>query len=221
MPGEKLAEDERREQILNATWIVALRDGLERVTARRVATEAGTSPGLIYFHFGTMDDLLLVLLDRLLALAFDARETPKIAVLPTALERLSAMIEDEVRNILAQTRAIELFYAFWFGSRNPVFRHRIERALQRQQRAFEPVCAQALIELGHPKGVSASSLAATLVTFGQGLAFQLQRDPNGYNAAAIIAATRTLMMARAPSERPRAKSSPRRKSPVRKGGSMP
>ena len=46
MPGQKASEAERRAQILRAAYDVAFRDGLDAVTVRIVAAEAGLSQHL-------------------------------------------------------------------------------------------------------------------------------------------------------------------------------
>jgi AcrR family transcriptional regulator len=50
------------EQILDAARRLVDRDGWEKLTIRRVATEAGTSPGTIYNHVRDRDDLLVQML---------------------------------------------------------------------------------------------------------------------------------------------------------------
>ncbi|TFC07025.1 TetR family transcriptional regulator [Cryobacterium adonitolivorans] len=60
MGGPKRPEQERCDAILAAAYQIALTDGLDAVTARRVATAAGISPGLVFFpawppwHRGTV-----------------------------------------------------------------------------------------------------------------------------------------------------------------------
>jgi AcrR family transcriptional regulator len=196
MPGAKLAEDERQEQLLQAAYLVASRDGLDQVTARRVAREAGASPGLIYFHFGTMDGLIGTLLDQLLAGALDAEVTPAIAALPTATDRLEAMLDEEIRGLPEQLVAVELFFAFWFGSRSPRLRERINAALGRYQRVFEGVCADVLTEWGEPAGVTATSLAQLVVAFVQGAAVQMLRHPGEFDEAAMRRAAHALLRGR-------------------------
>ena len=57
--------DERRRQIAEAVWRLAIRGGLEQVTLRQVATEAGVSARLLQYYFGTRDQLLLGALEIL------------------------------------------------------------------------------------------------------------------------------------------------------------
>ena len=66
MGGRKQPEEQRREEILRAAFVVAARDRLTGVTARAVAAEAGISSGLVFFHFESVDALLGELLDWLL-----------------------------------------------------------------------------------------------------------------------------------------------------------
>ncbi|HEY0486910.1 MAG TPA: TetR family transcriptional regulator [Mycobacteriales bacterium] len=196
MPGAKLAEDERQGQLLRAAYTVALRDGLDQVTARRVATEAGTSAGLIYFHFGTMEDLVLTLLDELLAAALDAEVTPAVAALPTASARLEALLDEEIRGLPEQRGPVDLFFGFWFGSRSPRYRERINGALVAYQRVFEGVCGDVVAEWGHPPGVTATALAELVVAFVQGAAVQMLRDPAHFDVEAMRAAARALLRSR-------------------------
>jgi AcrR family transcriptional regulator len=196
VPGAKLAEDERQEQLLAAAYLVASRDGLDQVTARRVAAEAGASPGLIYFHFGTMDALVVTLLDQLLAGALDAEVTPGIAALPTATERLVAMVDEEIRGLPEQVVAVDLFFSFWFGSRSEVFRERIDAALRRYQRVFEKVCQDVVAERPAPRGVTAAAMAEAVVAFVQGAAVQMLRDPARFDVEAMRRTAHALLTSR-------------------------
>jgi AcrR family transcriptional regulator len=51
--------DLRRRQIAEAVWRLAATGGLEDVTLRQVATEAGVSARLLQYYFGTRNQLLL------------------------------------------------------------------------------------------------------------------------------------------------------------------
>jgi AcrR family transcriptional regulator len=54
----RLSPDDRRQAIVDATLAVARRQGLGATTVRDVATEMGTSSGLIHHYFESMDDVL-------------------------------------------------------------------------------------------------------------------------------------------------------------------
>lgn len=47
----------RREQMVDAAIVVLARDGYAKTTFARIAEQAGISPGLITYHFGTRDEL--------------------------------------------------------------------------------------------------------------------------------------------------------------------
>lgn len=55
----------RRRQLAEAVWRLAIRGGLEQVTLRQVAAEAGVSARLLQYYFGTRDQLLLGALEIL------------------------------------------------------------------------------------------------------------------------------------------------------------
>jgi AcrR family transcriptional regulator len=51
--------EQRREELAAAVWRVASRDGLDAVTIRGVATEAGWSTGALHHYFADKEELLL------------------------------------------------------------------------------------------------------------------------------------------------------------------
>lgn len=186
MGGRKVPEAERREQLLAAAYAVAVRDGLDQVTARRVADEAGTSPGLVFFHFESKDGLLLALLDHLLAGALDAEVTPAIARLASAADRLHALVRVEIEGLPEQRGAVELFFAYWVSlGRQAAFRDRISVALERYRDVFVPVCAEVVDELG--LAVSGEALATYVVSLIEGAAVQVVRDLARFDTEAFLA----------------------------------
>lgn len=186
MGGRKVPEAERREQLLAAAYTVAIRDGLDQVTARRVADEAGASPGLVFFHFESKDGLLLALLEHLLAGALDAEVTPAIAVLDSAVDRLHALVRIEIEGLPEQRGAVELFFAYWVSlGRQAAFRDRISLALERYRDVFVPVCADVVDELG--MDVDGEALATYVVSLIEGAAVQVVRDLARFDTEAFLA----------------------------------
>lgn len=62
---KRVNHDERRRQIAEAVWRLAATNGLEEVTLRRVAAEAGVSVRLVQYYFGTRHELLVKSLEIL------------------------------------------------------------------------------------------------------------------------------------------------------------
>lgn len=60
-------KDERRRQVAGALHRIAAREGLEKVSIRTVAAEAGLSVGAVQRDFGTKDELLHFALRQVLA----------------------------------------------------------------------------------------------------------------------------------------------------------
>ena len=56
---KKVDHHERREQIASALMRVAARDGLEAVSLRHVAAEAGVTSGMVQHYFPTKDQMML------------------------------------------------------------------------------------------------------------------------------------------------------------------
>jgi AcrR family transcriptional regulator len=96
MPGQKAAEGDRQEQILAAAMDVATRHGLEGLTIRRVAAEAGLSHDVVHSHFKSKAELLATLLDRLFIETAAFVAGPEITGIGASLQRLLALLQQEV-----------------------------------------------------------------------------------------------------------------------------
>jgi AcrR family transcriptional regulator len=53
-----------RERIVNAALQTLISTGYSNASVRAIATTGGFSPGLVFYHFGSVDALLLAVLDR-------------------------------------------------------------------------------------------------------------------------------------------------------------
>jgi AcrR family transcriptional regulator len=61
---KRMTPDQRREAIVAAALVVAVRKGLASTTVRAVAAEMGTSSGLIHHYFASMDEVLAAAFER-------------------------------------------------------------------------------------------------------------------------------------------------------------
>jgi AcrR family transcriptional regulator len=61
---KRMTRDQRREAIVAAALVVAVRKGLASTTVRDVAAEMGTSSGLIHHYFDSMDEVLAAAFER-------------------------------------------------------------------------------------------------------------------------------------------------------------
>src|SRR5688500_10278611 len=106
MPGQKAPEDARRTQILAAAYEVALRAGVDGVTVRAVAGEAGLSHGTVLFHFERKDLLVAALLDRVLATTAILHVAHDAARAPDARDRLRALLARQLEQLAGEPRDI-------------------------------------------------------------------------------------------------------------------
>jgi AcrR family transcriptional regulator len=60
----RMTAEQRREQLLDATKAIALRDGFHAVSIEAVAREAGITRPIVYGHFDDLAGLLEALVDR-------------------------------------------------------------------------------------------------------------------------------------------------------------
>jgi AcrR family transcriptional regulator len=60
-----------RESLLDAAERLLVREGYAAISTRRVAAEAGLNHGLIHYYFGSMEELLVQVLERFTAILID------------------------------------------------------------------------------------------------------------------------------------------------------
>lgn len=190
MPGQKIAEEERKQQILAAALRVATEMGLEKVTGRRVAAAGGLSSGLIFFHYKTKDELLLALLDELIAWWLTTREIhctdPRARFLE--LVRLEAQIEDRA--------LINLLLEFWIlGRSHPEMRSRLRDAMAKYREIFR-LAAQQMIQ--DDKGALAEVTAESIAVFASSLvvgnALQAMFDSERFNTEDLLCVAKKLFV---------------------------
>lgn len=195
MPGLKAGQEERQAQILAAASAVAKREGLERLTVRRVAAEAGLSHGLVHFHFESKARLLVALLDHLFEQTAAFRLGPDLVRIDSPLDRLLALLEQEMGRLTEDRGSIHLFFDFWImGMRHPRIRARMRAELERYRRAFRPMVEEVLrAEPLRFADVSPEGLSAVVVSFIKGSAVQSVIDPGGFDVAQFTAAAHALL----------------------------
>jgi AcrR family transcriptional regulator len=195
MPGRRAPQTVRRSQIINAAYHVAAEHGLAGLTVRRVATKARVSTGLVLFHFETKDQLIVALLDWLLATTTVLHVGDDIAGIGSPLDRLLALLRQEMDRLSSEPQRIRLFFDFWArGIRDVGIRRKMRRELVRYRDAFRPMAAEVLrAEPDRFARVTADGLAAVAVSFIKGCAVQSMIDPAWFDIDEYLAATQGLV----------------------------
>ncbi|HVX38762.1 MAG TPA: TetR/AcrR family transcriptional regulator [Gemmatimonadaceae bacterium] len=180
MPGTKADEAARREQVLKAAYQLATRRGLSALTIRDVAERAGLSSGLVLFHFGSKEQLLLALLEWVLESTTILRVGPEVAAIDPPIDRLLAVLRQEMARLSAEPARIRLFFDFWSaGIWNRPIRVRMQRELDRYREAFLPIATDVLAaEPDRFPGVTPDGLSAVAVSFIKGCAVQSMIEPH-------------------------------------------
>ncbi len=179
--GAKKPELERRDDIIAAAKLVALRGGLERVSARTVAAEAGLSSGLVYFYFESKDGLLHALLARLLQTTLDGPENGFGDDLASDVA-LSQMLATELEGLHTQRDDVDLVFQFYFFRQSSDFRDQINTGLRSYADTMEPITAR----FARQHGLAPDAFRATLVALIQGAAVDAVRRPEEFSAAQLL-----------------------------------
>lgn len=139
----------RRRQIAEAVWRLAISGGLEQVTLRQVAAEAGVSARLLQYYFGTRDQLLLGALEILNA---DAEQQ--------ARDRLALLGEDPGLRAIVRGVLLEML---------PLDEERRRRHVVYAAYFVRFLTEPALAAVAHAAPPALADLVADLLTRGQEL----------------------------------------------------
>ncbi|MFI7108238.1 TetR/AcrR family transcriptional regulator [Nonomuraea sp. NPDC050227] len=182
--------DQRRRQIAEAVWRLATRGGLEDVTLRQVAAEAGVSARLLQYYFGTRDELLLGALEILNDDA-EQRARERLAKLGEA-PGMHAVVRGVLFELLPldeERRSRHLVYAAYFVRflTDPA----LAKVAQDAPRALENLVTGLLVqgqESGQvPSHIDAAAEAAFLVAGAEGMQSSvLLRQRSAEDAVAMI-----------------------------------
>jgi len=94
MPRDKKDPADRREEILVATLDLIIASGVERLRATDVAERLGVSSGLIFYHFDTIENLIVR--------AFEFAAERDLAHIDAVLATADGTIESRLRTVLRE-----------------------------------------------------------------------------------------------------------------------
>jgi len=104
--------DERRRELMEASWQVIAAEGLESLTMRKIAAAAGCTTGRLTHYFANREELVLAALKA----AYDAAAIRMAAALEadgTPRERLLTMLEETLPLDEVRLREWKIWIAFW------------------------------------------------------------------------------------------------------------
>jgi AcrR family transcriptional regulator len=175
--------EERRWEIVFALWLVIAQQGIEGVSLRQVAAEAGVSMGRIQHYFGTKDALVLAGCTALVDRAYGGyQETADAA----PRERLLHVMTQQIPRDDAGRTGVSVWYAYVAKSINHAA---VRQVLAEARRGAEDECVR-LIRAG--QGVSAETAltqARRLLALADGLTLRvLVRDLEPAEAVGMLEA---------------------------------
>ena len=120
------------------------------------------------------------------------RVADDVARIPLALDRLHALLEQEMARLSEDPRHKRLFFEYWvLGARQESIRARISAELERYRGAFRAIMEELLAaEPASFVGVTPDGLAAVAVSWIHGCAVQAMIDPVHFDIDEYLGAVR-------------------------------
>jgi len=165
MSTKRKSTEIRQTEIVDAAMHIIANRGTKKFTAQLIASEVGVTPGAIFRHFGSMDEIVAAVIDRMESILFDG--FPPTDEQP--LERLGAFFRRRIQAIAEHADVSRLLLsdhmAHVGGEKSAA---RIDELKKRSQR-FVRQCLRQAAEAGElSDGVSLE--AASVIVLGSVLA---------------------------------------------------
>lgn len=175
--------EQRREELAAAVWRLAAHEGLESVTVRRVADEAGWSTGALVHYFSDKEELLLFAF-RTVADRVGRRMAATEARTADPLELARAMLAEGLPLDRERQEEVRVWFAFLGLALTRPALARAQRVTYRswRDRVAEHLCAAQRDGAIRP-GADAAAEAAALVALVDGIAVQASFEPRRFPAA--------------------------------------
>jgi TetR/AcrR family transcriptional repressor of bet genes len=102
----------RRKQLIEATYLVLHRDGIDDLTLKKIATEAGVATSIITHYFGTKEALIADTMSHLVgSLLREVRDRRKLA--SSTIDEIVAIVDGNFAPSQVSPTAISAWLYFW------------------------------------------------------------------------------------------------------------
>lgn len=186
MVRQRLPENERREQILQAASRVGAQQGLMNLSLRKVAEEAGVSHGLVAHHFQSKEGMQRALLRWVTTALLSPPESVDVEI--SGSDRLLSLVRRQIEHVRDKSDLVGLLLEFRVLTRaQPELREEVRRDMSSIYDVYEPLAtelvAQDPAKFASTNGASiARTIAYTLI----GYEISLLIDPNSAKEAEVI-----------------------------------
>lgn len=171
------SNEERQEQLIQATIRSVASRGLSDTTMARVSSEAGLSQGIINLHFQSKDRLLV---ETLRYIADEYRQAWKKALAGAGdapAQQLSALVAVDFRLPVCDRNKLAIWFAFWGETKSrPTYRRICAERDRAYRNELVQVC-EALIDEGGYANLDAGAVAAGLSAMTSGLWLDMLTSP--------------------------------------------
>ena len=162
------ARIEATDALLDAAEHLLLEIGYAQITTRRLAERAGVNHGLVHYYFGSMEDLLLRVVERFTdqlierQKAMYAAEIPFIEKWRQAMRFLDEDAESGYQKVWFEMQAL--------GWNDDAVRQRLQHVYQQWIDVVTPAFERGLAELGvDRRRFPVKAVVSLVVTFNQGI----------------------------------------------------
>lgn len=175
----------RRDEVVQATWRVIARVGIDRVSIREIAAEAGHSTGVIAHYFKNKDEVLMTALQHAWR-----READRIARATAGASGFAAL-EELIAQVLPvggeQTLEMAVWMSFWGRAVGDEQLAAQQRRYYGEWRALLRSCLEDAVAAGEARpGLVPSDEAVRIAALIDGVGIQAVLEPERVSAERLV-----------------------------------
>ncbi|MGB3391582.1 MAG: transcriptional regulator BetI [Pseudaminobacter sp.] len=167
----------RRRQLIDATYLVLHRDGIDALTLKKIATEAGVATSIITHYFGTKEALIADTMSDLVgSLLREVRDRRKQAT--STIDEIVAIVDGNFAPSQVSPTAVSAWLYFWSRVPYDAAFDRMQRICDYQLRKYLTKSLKDLVSKEE-----ADDIAETIVCLSYGFWLQFAHRQGDFDVA--------------------------------------
>jgi len=193
MSQKKKDQERSSDKIMHAAMDVIAREKISGARMRHIAEEAKMSQGILHYYFNTKKELLSRLLDYILFLFRQERDSDFASSDGTPPSKMHAFFEEKKRSI--QDRKLEYIqFDFWVqGTTDPELREKIQKSYRNWRYNLYEVIQEG-VDNGVFRADRAEGVPALTVSLLMGASAQFLIDEKAFNLDEYLASAEEMIL---------------------------
>jgi TetR/AcrR family transcriptional regulator, transcriptional repressor of bet genes len=184
--------EQRREQLLDAFFRCAVREGLHNASIRKIAHEAGVPPSVLHHYFVDREEMIEELV-VITAQRHTDNFNNEIVKITDPRTRLEIAVDFLFKPPMINDKSGSLFYDFWSEAQR---NERVRQSFAEVYAGFRDTIIELMLEIGLAKGLDpaeTNNIASVIIAIYEGTVIQWDLDRENVRLDEIALTTKRMI----------------------------